>query len=165
MTSDSLDSRPRTPAVAVRRDASSAGGWARGHALLQLAGCALAALTSGVLLVAPTYTRQSESSTGVVSVEHLSLWQVDGLGALVPLLVPVLLAVIPLLDRQRPLSRAHLVASIVATALLAGFVLVAGLSIGLFYLPVVFCELMALGALGMARQAEPTRRDDHPAHG
>ncbi len=145
--------------------AAAATGWARGHGILQLVGCALAALTSGVLLVAPTYTRQTESSTGVVTTEQLSLWQLDGFGAVVPLLIPVLFTIIPLVDRHRPDSRSHLLASIVATALLAGFVLLTGLSVGLLYLPVVFCELMALGALGMARQADTPRGHARPAHG
>lgn len=85
--------------------AAAATGWARGHGILQLVGCALAALTSGVLLVAPTYTRQTESSTGVVTTEQLSLWQLDGFGAVVPLLIPVLFTIIPLVDRHRPDSR------------------------------------------------------------
>ncbi len=155
--------RQSRTSAAAPRPTSPASGWTRSHGILQLLGCALAALTSGVLLVAPTYTRQSESG-GVVSTDQLSLWQVEGIGALAVLLVPVLFAIVPLLDRHQPRSRRHLLASLGATLLLAGFVLLTGLSVGLFYLPVVFCELMALGALGMARQAGPTRRV-RPAHG
>lgn len=57
-----------------------------------------------------------------------TLLQVNGPDALVPLLLPVIVALVALLIPKR-------VMRIVAAVLLAGFALIAGFSIGLFYIP------------------------------
>lgn len=118
----------------------------RGHHVLQVAACALAVLVSAVVLFAPLSTREEEGG-GRGGTDKVSLWQVDGVVALVIVLVPVLLTAIPLLAAQRPAGATHLWASVLATVALAGFVLLTGLGVGLFYLPALACELVAIGLL------------------
>lgn len=141
----------------------------RGHHVAQVAACVLAVLVSAVVLFAPLMTREWEQGgpgtrrPGVDSVPNhsVSLWQVDGVAALVVVLIPVLLSALPLLAAQRATSATHLWASVLATVALAGFVLLTGLSVGLFYLPTLACELLAIGLLaGSSYRGRPIG----PAH-
>ncbi len=84
--------------------------------------------TSGfLLLIVPVYSGQS--GNGIVTVQtHATLLEVNGAFALIPLMIPVLMALMPTIF---PHTWARLGASI----LLSLFVLIAGFSIGLFYGP------------------------------
>jgi hypothetical protein len=86
---------------------------------------------SSLLLVVPIYSGQAESdtATGVITVHtRATLLGVNGPQALIPLLIPVLIALMPLIFSNRWVP-------IVATVALGLFVFIAGFSIGLFYLP------------------------------
>ncbi len=98
---------------------------------LKIVAFSLALAVSGLLLVVPIYSGQAERDTaqGVMAVHTSStLLGVNGPWALIPLLIPVLIALLPLIFSNRWVC-------IVATVALALFVFIAGLSIGLFYLP------------------------------
>jgi hypothetical protein len=70
-----------------------------------------------------------------------TLLQVNGSDALFPLFFPVIVALLALLLSQR-------VMRVVAAVLMAGFVLIGGFSIGLFYIPAAFTMLLAACAPG-----------------
>jgi hypothetical protein len=107
-----------------------------------------AVVVSAALLFVPAYTEESStivspSTEGVISkivVSHPTLIQVNGVRALLTLAVPVLIAGLPLLFR-RSRWRALLEAS--AAALLTALTVIAGFSIGLFYLPSAVAMLVA----------------------
>lgn len=83
-----------------------------------------AVITSATLSLLPAYT--SRDSGG--HARHLTLLEDQGLAALIPLLLPVVLAAAPLVFRGPAALRP-------AAWLLAGFNLLAGFTVGLFYLP------------------------------
>ena len=64
-----------------------------------------------------------------------TLLEVNGWWAVIPLLIPVLIAIGPLIVRKQ-------VMRVIAAVVMGAFVLVSGFSIGLFYLPA--CVLMVL---------------------
>ena len=72
-----------------------------------------------------------------------TLLQVNGPDALVPLLLPVIVALVALIPKR--------VMRIVAAVLLAEFALIAGFSIGLFYIPAAFTMLLAAFAPGQTQ--------------
>jgi formate-dependent nitrite reductase membrane component NrfD len=84
-------------------------------------GLALAAAI--FLLVWPIYTGSNGKQTS-----HATSLQVNGPYILIPVMFPVLTTLIALLLRKQAVR-------IVATILLGGFAVIAGFTIGLFYLP------------------------------
>lgn len=110
----------------------------RGHAW-QLAAVALAVVASVLLLVVPTGTSETTTSTGEHTSESTTLLGTEGPSVLWPLLVPVLLTLVPLLvsRRLRP------AVSITCTVLLAVGVILAVLSIGVFFVPALVLAVIA----------------------
>jgi ABC-type transport system involved in multi-copper enzyme maturation permease subunit len=92
-------------------------------------GLALAAAI--FLLVWPIYTGSNGKQTS-----HATLLQVNGPYILIPVMFPVLTTLIALLLRKQAVR-------IVATILLGGFAVIAGFTIGLFYLPAAIPMLPA----------------------
>ena len=91
---------------------------------LVVAACGAAAAASFALLVLPVYG-ESASDAG----EHgATLIAVNGAWGLIWLVLPIVVAALPLLVRRRIALR-------IAAVLVLGFALVAGFSIGDFYLP------------------------------
>jgi hypothetical protein len=111
---------------------------------------AWAAAASAYLLLGPTITSVSSSVTlgpdGATSRSaalhtSTSLLAAQGASAVLPLLIPVLLAALPLLGRS---STARRVLGVIAALLLAVFCVLGILSIGLFYVPSVAVLLVVL---------------------
>jgi hypothetical protein len=104
----------------------------------------LAFAVSILLLVLPSYSGWSSESPLVQ--QHATLLQVNGPRALIALVIPVLIALVPVL---LPKWWLRLVAGLV----LAAFVAVGGFSIGLFYAPSAVIMLLAglLSALASKR--------------
>jgi hypothetical protein len=108
-------------------------------------------LASGALLLVPVYTGLRVEATATAGQalalpptpgrHRATLWEVNGPGVLAPLAVPVVLTALPLAASWTPLRTP---ARVLAAVLLTGFVLVAGFSIGLFYLPAVGALLGAI---------------------
>ena len=92
-------------------------------------GLALAAAI--FLLVWPAYSGFNGSRP-----TRATLLEVNGQYALIPVMFPVLTALIALLLRKQWVR-------IVATILLSGFALIGGFTIGLFYLPAAILMLLA----------------------
>jgi len=102
----------------------------------------LAVLASVSGLVAPAYTgltvreipvnRESSSppqtETPVHPVPHATLAEVNGPGTYIFLIIPVAVAVLPLLVRSRAVR-------ILSAVLITGWVVIGGTGIGLFYIP------------------------------
>jgi hypothetical protein len=114
------------------------------------------ALVLSILPVAvawlPLATETTTDSSGITTTSHPSLIDNEGRSVLLVLLVPVVIAVIPVLLRHRPVAQAARTAAVV---LMGIGVLLALLSIGIFYVP-------ALVALGVAA-ATGRRRVPLPA--
>jgi hypothetical protein len=83
------------------------------------------------LLVGPAYR---VVGNGVVT--HRTLIQVNGRWAVVPVMFPVLVSLIPLVVRRQWVR-------IVAAIVMGGFVFISGFSIGMFYLPAGILMLLA----------------------
>jgi hypothetical protein len=83
------------------------------------------------LLVWPIYSGLSGDQP-----THATLLPVNGPYALIPVMFPVLVSLMPLLLRKQTVR-------IIATILIGGFALIGGFSIGLFYLPAVVLMLVA----------------------
>lgn len=90
----------------------------------------LTLVVSCLLLVVPTYSGQREGflTSGAIIHTHASLLQINGPRVLIALMIPVLIALMPMLVPKRGVR-------IAAAIALAFFVLITGFSIGLFYLP------------------------------
>jgi len=84
-------------------------------------GLALAATI--FLLVGPVYSGFDGERTS-----HKTLLQVNGVWAVIPLMIPVLIALVPLIFRNQAVR-------IIAAIVMGAFALVSGFSIGMFYLP------------------------------
>jgi hypothetical protein len=65
-----------------------------------------------------------------------TLLQINGSGAVVPVMFPVAVAMLPVLFRKQAVR-------IVAAILMGAFALIAGMSIGLFYAPAAILMLLA----------------------
>ena len=83
----------------------------------------LAGAASIFLLVGPVYSSfDGERST------RSTLLQINGVWAVIPVMIPVLIALMPLIFRNQAVR-------IIAAIVMGAFALVSGFSIGLFYLP------------------------------
>jgi hypothetical protein len=91
----------------------------------------LAIAAAVFLLVYPVYSGfDGERPT------HSTLLRVNGAWVIVPVMFPVVVAMVPLLIRKQA-------ARIVATVVMGTFVLISGFSIGMFYLPAGILMLLA----------------------
>ncbi len=101
-------------------------------------GLALAAVI--ILLLVPAYSgvRETHYANGAHShvTTRATMVQINGSWVLLPMLFPVLVAVVPLIARTQA-------ARVASTIVLFGFVVVAGFSIGLFYLPTALAMVVA----------------------
>lgn len=110
----------------------------------------LAAGASLLLLWLPVYATASNSysigpngvGSSAASVSRATLLDVNGAGALVGLLVPLVLAAAPLLV---PSAQPLRMATRLSAAALVVFVVLAGFSIGLFYIPSAIAMVLAAG--------------------
>lgn len=104
--------------------------------------CAIAAAVA--LLVVPTGSGQSVSvdrSGGRTSdITHHTLLQSEGRSILLVLAVPIILTVIPLITSRRQ----RRTATLISTSLLSVGVVLALMSIGVFFVPAVVCALVAI---------------------
>ena len=94
----------------------------------------LAVAAAIFLLVAPVYSGFDGKQP-----THATLIEVNGSWAVMAVMFPVLMALMPLVFRRRAMR-------IAATIVMLGFALISGFSIGLFYLPACLVALMALAA-------------------
>lgn len=122
---------------------------------LARAAAILAAVASLLLLILPTSSSMTTSAAtggGPPSVSYGSgtLLTDEGYRAVIIVALPALVALMPLLFRTRV---AALVARIVATLLLAVFVVLEALSVGPYYLPAAI--LMAFAAARLRKQPAP----------
>lgn len=111
----------------------------------QLVALALAVAASLIVLFAPLYSSSASNCTPGVAcatapVAPASALAVNGPALLGPMLIPVLFTLVPLLVR----SRAWRPASIVCAVLLGMTVLVALLTIGMFYLPALIASIIGV---------------------
>lgn len=104
--------------------------------------CAIAAAVA--LLVVPTGSGQGVSVDGSGSrtgdITHYTLLQSEGRSILLLLAVPIILTVIPLLISLRQ----RRTATLICTSLLSVGVVLAVMSIGVFFVPAVVCALVAI---------------------
>jgi hypothetical protein len=107
-------------------------------------------LASILFLFAPLGVQQTSSSTGETT-QNLSLLQAEGAGIAVPLALPVVVALVPVLLRRSPRVRT---VTIAAAVLLTLMVIVALLSIGLYYAPAA--GLMIAAAMKERASPRPT---------
>ena len=128
----------------------------RWDTLLALAGFGAALFASASMIVLPTYTtvsvsESSDSSGGVrpvVEETRQTLLEVNGPQVLVPLAVPIALAMVPL---AFPRSRWRRVIQATAATLVSTFVVLTGFSIGMAYFPSAVL-LFAAAALGTGKR-------------
>lgn len=102
------------------------------------------AVASGAALVAAAFTVQMYSSSPP---RDGTLVAVNGLGVLVPLAVPLVLALVAFAGLHARCSRGSergFTAAVVVLSLLAGFTLLTGFSIGLLVLPVTALVAVAV---------------------
>jgi hypothetical protein len=83
------------------------------------------------LLVGPAYSGSAGGRT-----THATLVEVNGSWVVLPVMFPVLTALVPLIFHKQALR-------IIATILIGGFAFISGFSIGLFYLPAAITMLLA----------------------
>ncbi|MCL1870092.1 MAG: hypothetical protein FWF90_06720 [Promicromonosporaceae bacterium] len=108
----------------------------------QLAAVALVLVAGALLATIPVYagssTAMSDGTTTTVD-SNATLFAVNGPAAVLPLVLPLLLAALPLPWR----GKAWQVTSIVSAAVLWVFCLLAGFTIGLWMVPAAVCALVA----------------------
>ena len=109
----------------------------------QMASSACAILAALALLFLPLGSSQSATADGagniaISAVTHTTLLQTEGPTVLFVLAVPVLLTLIGFLS---PMRRA---AAVVSASLLGLGVLVAAMSIGVFFVPALVCSIVAI---------------------
>ncbi|UUT35940.1 hypothetical protein [Microbacterium elymi] len=107
--------------------------------VLQIIGFALTLAAGVALCFLPAFQSVTSDSDGHQATRTQTLLQMQGSAYLLVLVIPVLIAAVPLLLR----GRAWRVSSIVAAVLLGVFALVGALSIGVFYLPAAIVEVVA----------------------
>lgn len=108
--------------------------------VLQIVGVVLTVAAAAVMSVLPSFESVTTDSSGHEKIETQTLLEVQGIAFLIVLLIPVLVAAVPLFLR----GRAWQVTSIVVAAALALFVILGALSIGRFYLPAAIIEIVAI---------------------
>ena len=115
-----------------------------------------AVAVAAYFLVVPVYATSTSTAVAILpgeppvatsSLGRETLLGVNGPGAATILLIPVLLAALPLIPR-RPGSRRAL--SAIGALLLGIFVVLASASIGLFYAPALVALALAAAGAGMA---------------
>jgi hypothetical protein len=89
---------------------------------------------AGFLLIYPTYSGFSDNRPA-----RATLLEVNGQWAMVPILLPVVLALVPVMFPHRAIR-------IIAAVVLGGFTALGAFSIGLFYLPAALAMAVAAGA-------------------
>jgi hypothetical protein len=99
----------------------------------------------------PLGSATSADSNGTVTASHPSLIETEGLSVLIVLLVPVVIAAVPLLFRYTSAQAARIVAAV----LMAIGVVLAMMSIGIFYVPALIALIVA-AASGRSRLAPTT---------
>ena len=67
---------------------------------------------------------------------HKTLLEVNGVWAVIPVMIPVLIALVPLVFRNQAVR-------VIAAIVMGAYVLVSGFSIGIFYLPAGFLMVLA----------------------
>lgn len=119
------------------------GPWMRARTKTDVAQ-ALALVAAGaaalVVLVVPMYSSVTQYPDGRMETSTKGFVDVNGPWAIAVVLIPVVLAGVPLLQHgrmKRPAAR-------VATVLLCIFVFLSGFTIGLFFLPAAVCAVVAL---------------------
>ena len=122
--------------------------------VLALVAAAVAAL---VVLVVPMYRSVTQYADGRTATSTQGFLEVNGTWAIAVVLIPVVLAGVPLLLH----GRAHGPGAIVATVMLCIFVFLSGFTIGLFFLPAAICAVIAL-ALPAPSAGNSTRMDVPP---
>jgi hypothetical protein len=129
------------------------GPWLTARRWWQLAATALAVVAVVVLLVVPLYSSDSATvssdGTAVTDSAQQTLIAVNGAGVVVALLVPLLLAALPLPWR----GQAWQVTSIVSAAALLVFCVLGGFSIGFAFVPAAICAVV--GAFVPVRAVQP----------
>ncbi|AYG04869.1 hypothetical protein [Gryllotalpicola protaetiae] len=108
--------------------------------MAQLIALALAVVAVAAVLFVPSYSIETSSSDHGASYFVVSALVVNGPGMLVPLGIPLLVAVAPVAAR----GRAWHPVSITATVLLAAFAVIGAFSIGIFFAPAALVEIVAL---------------------
>jgi hypothetical protein len=98
---------------------------------LTVASFGLASTASTFLLVWPVYSGFDGRST-----THATLLQVNGTWAILPVLFPVCLALLPLVFRKQALR-------ITAAVVMLAFSFISGFTIGMFYVPAAIAMLLA----------------------
>ena len=93
--------------------------------------CGLAMAAAIFLLVGPAYSGFDGNRT-----THATLVEVNGPWAIIPVMLPVLTALLPLIFHKQAVR-------IIASILIGGFALISGFSIGLFYLPAAITMVLA----------------------
>lgn len=112
-----------------------------GRRLGQVLARVAAAVAALVVLVVPMYSSVTQYPDGRVETSAKAFVDVNGTWAIAVVLIPVVLAGVPLLLR----GRAKRPGAIVAAALLCLFVVIAaGFTVGLFFLPAAVCAVIAL---------------------
>lgn len=111
-----------------------------GRRLGQVLARVAAAVAALVVLVVPMYSSVTQYPDGRVETSAKAFVDVNGTWAIAVVLIPVVLAGVPLLLR----GRAKRPGAIVAAALLCLFVIIAGFTVGLFFLPAAVCAVIAL---------------------
>jgi hypothetical protein len=100
-------------------------------ALLTTVSLGLALGAAVYLLVWPVYSGFEGNRP-----TRATLLEINGQWAIIPVMFPVLVALMPLLFRKQ-------VVRIIATVLMGAFSIIGGMSIGLFYVPAAFLMLLA----------------------
>ena len=90
-----------------------------------------AAVAAIVLFVVPVYSGFTDSQP-----VRATLIEINGKWVIVPVILPVVIAVVPLVFRKQVLR-------IIATVIMLGFTIISGFSIGLLYLPAAMMMLLA----------------------
>jgi len=98
---------------------------------LTLVSLFLAVAAAALLLIYPTYSEFSDHRT-----IRATLLEVNGQWAIVPVMFPVVIALVPVIFPHR-------VIRMIAAVILGGFAAIGGASIGLFYVPAAVAMVMA----------------------
>jgi hypothetical protein len=100
---------------------------------LTLLSLGLAIAAAVFLLMYPVYSGLNNNRPS-----HATLLEVNGQWAIVPVLAPVVVALVPVMFPHR-------VIRLIAAAVLGGFALISGFTIGIFYWPAVVAMVVAAG--------------------